>query len=215
MTSQRVIRVVLCDDHHKVREALALFLSKIEDFEVIGSASKQDELLEIVQLNNPDVVLLDVRLGGESGVNVLRELRKIHPDQNVIMLTSFQSDLAFVEAYEAGAAAFMLKSADVDSLLAVIREVADGHHLIDVAEIQAAVGRLDAVGVSVLRSLDETDRAILRELVKGATDKQIADAVFLSVRAVRNKVSRLLRRFERDNRTQVAAFLARLPENSF
>ena len=214
MTSQRIIRLVLCDDHHKVREALALFLSKIEDFDVIGSASQQDELLEIVQLNSPDVVLLDVRLGGESGVNVLRKLREIHPDQNVIMLTSFQSDLSFVEAYEAGAAAFMLKSADVDSLLAVIREVADGYHLIDVSEVHAAMGRLDAMGVSVLSSLDEIDRAILRELAIGASDQQIADVVFLSVRTVRNKVTRLLRRFERENRTQVVSFLARLPENS-
>lgn len=215
MNTQHKIRLILCDDHEIVREALALFLSKKENIEVVGSVATGEELLELVQSMSPEIVLLDVRLGDESGIEILRRLREGYTGQNVIMLTTFESDLALVDAYEAGAAAFLLKSAHVDNMLSTIRDVADGRRPFDVAEVRAARGRLDAAGISVLRTLDETDRAILRELATGASDQQIAETVFLSVQTVRNKVSRLLRRFDRENRTQVAVFLAGLPEDSF
>jgi DNA-binding NarL/FixJ family response regulator len=214
MKSEHKIRLVLCDDHDMVREALALFLSKEKNIEVVGSAATEESLLELVKSSNPDIVLLDVRLGSESGVNILRKLREGNTGQNVIMLTTFESDLALVDAYEAGAAAFLLKSAHVQNMLSTIREVADGRRPFDVVEVRAAMARLEATGMSVLRTLDDTDRAILRELAKGASDQQIASAVFLSVQTVRNKVSRLLRRFDRENRTQIAVFLAGLPDDS-
>ena len=214
MKSEHKIRLVLCDDHDMVREALALFLSKEKNIEVVGSAATEESLLELVKSSNPDIVLLDVRLGSESGVNILRKLREGNTGQNVIMLTTFESDLALVDAYEAGAAAFLLKSAHVQNMLSTIRDVADGRRPFDVVEVRAAMARLEATGMSVLRTLDDTDRAILRELAKGASDQQIASAVFLSVQTVRNKVSRLLRRFDRENRTQIAVFLAGLPDDS-
>ena len=214
MKSEHKIRLVLCDDHDMVREALALFLSKEKNIEVVGSAATEESLLELVKSSNPDIVLLDVRLGSESGVNILRKLREGNTGQNVIMLTTFESDLALVDAYEAGAAAFLLKSAHVQNMLSTIRDVADGRRPFDVVEVRAAMARLEATGMSVLRTLDDTDRAILRELAKGSSDQQIAAVVFLSVQTVRNKVSRLLRRFDRENRTQIAVFLAGLPDDS-
>ena len=214
MKPEHKIRLVLCDDHDMVREALALFLSKEKNIEVVGSAATEESLLQLVKSTNPDIVLLDVRLGGESGINILRKLREGNTGQNVIMLTTFESDLALVDAYEAGAAAFLLKSAHVQNMLSTIKDVADGRRPFDVVEVRAAMARLEATGMSVLQTLDDTDRAILRELAKGASDQQIAAAVFLSVQTVRNKVSRLLRRFDRENRTQIAVFLAGLPDDS-
>ncbi len=214
MKPEHKIRLVLCDDHDMVREALALFLSKEKNIEVVGSAATEESLLQLVKSTNPDIVLLDVRLGGESGINILRKLREGNTGQNVIMLTTFESDLALVDAYEAGAAAFLLKSAHVQNMLSTIKDVADGRRPFDVVEVRAAMARLEATGMSVLRTLDDTDRAILRELAKGSSDQQIAAVVFLSVQTVRNKVSRLLRRFDRENRTQIAVFLAGLPDDS-
>ncbi len=214
MKPEHKIRLVLCDDHDMVREALALFLSKEKNIEVVGSAATEESLLQLVKSTNPDIVLLDVRLGGESGINILRKLREGNTGQNVIMLTTFESDLALVDAYEAGAAAFLLKSAHVQNMLSTIKDVADGRRPFDVVEVRAAMARLEATGMSVLQTLDDTDRAILRELAKGSSDQQIAAVVFLSVQTVRNKVSRLLRRFDRENRTQIAVFLAGLPDDS-
>lgn len=214
MKPEHKIRLVLCDDHDMVREALALFLSKEKNIEVVGSAATEESLLQLVKSTNPDIVLLDVRLGGESGINILRKLREGNTGQNVIMLTTFESDLALVDAYEAGAAAFLLKSVHVQNMLSTIKDVADGRRPFDVVEVRAAMARLEATGMSVLRTLDDTDRAILRELAKGSSDQQIAAVVFLSVQTVRNKVSRLLRRFDRENRTQIAVFLAGLPDDS-
>ena len=214
MKPEHKIRLVLCDDHDMVREALALFLSKEKNIEVVGSAATEESLLQLVKSTNPDIVLLDVRLGGESGINILRKLREGNTGQNVIMLTTFESDLALVDAYEAGAAAFLLKSAHVQNMLSTIKDVADGRRQFDVVEVRAAMALLEATGMSVLQTLDDTDRAILRELAKGSSDQQIAAVVFLSVQTVRNKVSRLLRRFDRENRTQIAVFLAGLPDDS-
>jgi DNA-binding NarL/FixJ family response regulator len=99
-------------------------------------------------------------------------------------------------------------------MLLTIRSVASGARPFNSDEVLQAMKSLDETGLNLLKTLDETDRIILRELATGASDQQIASVVFLSVQTVRNRVSRLLRRFGRENRTQVAVFLAGLPEGT-
>jgi len=211
---ERKIGIAICDDHELVRESLGLYLSDVADFEVLGSAHNGESLLELVKNTNPDVILLDVQLEGESGTDVLRSVRSLKPLQSIIMLTTFKSDSVLVDAYESGAAAYLLKSAHLDEMLLTIRSVASGARPFNSDEVLQAMKRLDETGLNLLKTLDETDRMILRELATGASDLQIASVVFLSVQTVRNRVSRLLRRFGRENRTQVAVFLAGLPEGT-
>ena len=124
------------------------------------------------------------------------------------MLTSFKSDEALVEASEIGASAFLIKTGSADELIRVIREIAGGKKLIDAAEVQAAIDSLEKKGLSIVRGLDSNDRQIARLISLGYSDKQIAETVFLGLQTVRNRVSRLLTRFEKENRTQLALFFA-------
>lgn len=213
MTTEK-IGIAICDDHELVRESLSLYLSEVPGFEVLGTAHNGEVLLELVKSARPDIVLLDVQLVDESGLDILRSVREFNASQAVIMLTTFKSDSVLVDAYESGAAAYLLKSAHLDEMLLTIRNVAKGERPFDSDEVLHAMKRLDETGLNLIKTLDETDRSILRELAKGSSDQHIAAVVFLSVQTVRNRVSRLLKRFGRDNRTQVAVFLAALPEGT-
>jgi NarL family two-component system response regulator LiaR len=151
---------------------------------------------------------MDVRLDGESGLDVARSVVANHPEVKVVMLTSFNSDEALVSAYELGASAFILKSGSSDALVQTIRDVASGMRLINPAEVRVASETLEKRGMGILRKLDANDRHIARLIALGYSDKQIAETVYLGLQTVRNRVSRMLSRFNKDNRTQLALFFS-------
>jgi len=208
--SENTIRVALCDDHAMVRDALALVLEHESDIEVVGSVATSAEMLPLVGSKRPDVAILDVRLVEESGVDLAQKIRAEYPECRIVMLTSFESDIALVNSHEAGASAFLLKTGNFDELVSAVRKAAQGARLIDPAAVREAMRRIRLDGASIIADLDETDRQILRLLATGQSDKQIAEAVYLSLQTVRNRVSRLLNRFGKENRTQLAVFIARL-----
>ncbi|MBU6316399.1 MAG: response regulator transcription factor [Acidobacteria bacterium] len=213
--SEPPIRVAMCDDHDMVRSALAMVLDREPDIEIVAAVATGAELLDLAQRSTVDVAILDVRLKDESGVEVAQRLRVDHPDCSVIMLTSFESDSALVSAYEAGISAFLFKTGNADELVSAVRSAAMGLRTINPVAVRDALARIRTNGAELVEKLDDTDRRILRLLADGQSDKQIAESVFLSVQTVRNRVSRLLNRFGKENRTQLAVFVARvLPEAS-
>lgn len=151
---------------------------------------------------------MDVRLNGESGLDVARSVVATHPDVKVVMLTSFNSDEALVSANELGASAFLLKSGSSDALVQTIKDVASGMRLINPAEVRVASETLEKSGMGILRKLDANDRHIARLIALGYSDKQIAETVYLGLQTVRNRVSRMLSRFNKENRTQLALFFS-------
>ena len=210
MNVTSAIRVAMCDDHAMVRSALAMVLDKEADIAVVGAVATGPELLELVREQQPEIVILDVRLHDESGVELAQRVRIDSPETKIVMLTSFESDSALVSSFEVGAAAFLLKTGRAEELVSAIRGAAMGLCLINPVALRDALARIRANGVSLIDKLDETDRQILRLLADGQSDKQIAESVFLSVQTVRNRVSRLLNRFGKENRTQLAVFVARV-----
>lgn len=203
--------MVLCDDHQMVRQALGDFLTG-RGVEVRAVVADAESLLEAVSVHSPRVVLLDIALGGENGIDALHRLKADHPGVRVIMLTSFETSTAIVSSYQAGADAFMLKTGDGEGLVKCIRDVDMGLNMFNPEVVRRARADLEARGINALTSLDSVDRDILRLLGTGATDQQIANAVFLSLQTVRNRVSRLLRTFDRENRTQLALFVSTLED---
>ena len=126
------------------------------------------------------------------------------------MLFRSESDTALVNSFEAGVSAFMFKTGNAGELVSAVRSAAMGLCLINPVAVRDALNRIRSNGASIIEKLDDTDRQILRLIADGQSDKQIAEAVFLSVQTVRNRVSRLLNRFGKDNRTQLAVFIARV-----
>jgi DNA-binding NarL/FixJ family response regulator len=199
----RMIRVAICDDHVMVREALASVIEHEDGVHIVGIADSLASTNALIETEVPEVLVMDVRLDGESGLDVARSVVANHPDVKVVMLTSFDSDEALVSAYELGASAFILKSGSSDALVQTIRDVASGMRLINPAEVRVAKR-----GMGILRKLDANDRHIARLIALGYSDKQIAETVYLGLQTVRNRVSRMLSRFNKDNRTQLALFFS-------
>lgn len=209
------IRVAMCDDHDMVRNALAMVLDREPDIEIVASVASGSELLNLVQQYDVDVAILDVRLKDESGVELAQRLRVDHPTCKIVMLTSFESDSALVNSFEAGVSAFLFKTGNADELVSSVRSAALGLRMINPLAVRDALSRIRTNGAAVVEKLDDTDRQIVRLIAGGQSDKQIAEAVHLNVQTVRNRVSRLLNRFGKDNRTQLAVFISGLqPETS-
>ena len=203
-----MIRVAICDDHVMVREALASVIETEDDVHIVGVTDSLESTNQLIETEVPEVLVMDVRLNGESGLDVARSVVASHPDVKVVMLTSFNSDEALVSAYELGASAFLLKSGSSDALVQTIKDVASGMRLINPAEVRVAAETLDKRGMGVLRKLDANDRHIARLIALGYSDKQIAETVYLGLQTVRNRVSRMLSRFNKENRTQLALFFS-------
>lgn len=199
-----MIRVIICDDHAMVREALANVVRNESDIEVVGTTDSSASTLALLDLYSVDVVVLDVRLGGESGLDLAHQIVASHPGVRAIMLSSVRTDGLLVEAHETGASAYLLKTGDTGGLLAAIRDVAAGRKLITPADLRAATNNLEKNGVGAIRRLDANDRLIAELIARGYSDKQIAENVYLGLQTVRNRVSRMLSRFDKENRTQLA-----------
>ncbi len=205
-------RVFLLDDHAVVRAGLAAVLDAEADLEVVGQAGAPDEALEKIAETQPDIAVLDVRLGDGSGIDVCRDIRSRHPAIACIMLTSFADDRAIVGAGMAGAAAFVLKQVRGDELAETIRSVRDGRQLLDPATVRMATDRLRSSGELRVEELSPQEKKLFVLIGDGYSNRQIADELFLAEKTVKNYVSGILAKLGMTRRTEVAALAARLEE---
>ena len=137
-----MISVFLLDDHEVVRRGVAAMIDAEDDMVVVGQAGSAEEAIEGIEQSCPDVAVIDVRLGDGNGLDVCREVTERFGDVRSLILTSFDSDRALVEAGAAGAAGFVLKRIRGGELLEAVRNVANGRQLLDEAEVRLAERRL-------------------------------------------------------------------------
>lgn len=199
-----MIRVLICDDHAMVREALTWILNQSDNVEVVASTTGRDDTFDMMAHTDVDVAIVDVRLVDASGLTVASWIRKEKPQCKVILLTAYLSDEVLVEAAEVGAVDVLEKSAASNELLNRVQDVAAGMNFLDGNILREARDRLNSRGVLQMLSLDATDKQILSLIGKGMTDKQIGENVYLSAQTVRNRVSRMLTELGKENRTQLA-----------
>lgn len=199
-----MIRVLICDDHAMVREALTWILNQSDNVEVVASTTGRDDTFDMMSHTEVDVAIVDVRLVDASGLTVASWIRKEKPQCKVILLTANVSDEVLVEAAEVGAVDVLEKSAASNELLNRVQDVAAGMNFLDGNMLREARDRLNSRGVLQMLSLDATDKQILSLIGKGMTDKQIGENVYLSAQTVRNRVSRMLTELGKENRTQLA-----------
>ncbi|HUV17113.1 MAG TPA: response regulator transcription factor [Ilumatobacteraceae bacterium] len=209
-----MIRVFLLDDHEVVRRGIAAALEAESDLTVVGEAGTADEAIVGIRDQTPDVAVLDVRLGdGEhNGIDVCREITTEFPDVKVLILTSFDSDRALVDAGLAGASGFILKQIRSNELVDAIRGVAEGRRYLDDAEVRLASRRLRDSEEGRLEDLTAQERRIFDLIGEGYTNRQIAQEMYLAEKTVKNYVSNLLAKLGMSRRTEAAALAARLVE---
>jgi DNA-binding NarL/FixJ family response regulator len=201
------IGVFLLDDHEVVREGLRHLLEVEDDMEVVGEAGTAAEAVDGIGRTMPRVAVLDVRLPDGSGVEVCREIRSHYHDVACLMLTSFSDDEALFDAIMAGASGYVLKEIRGSDLVNDIRRVAAGHSLIDPALTARVMERIKGRQTeNVGEKLTPQEQRILDLIAEGMTNRQIAGAMYLSEKTVKNYVSNLLAKLGMSRRTEAAVY---------
>ena len=213
---EMTIRVFLLDDHEIVRTGLRSLLESTDDLEVVGEAGTVAEALNRIPALRPDVAILDVRLPDGSGVEVCRDIRDRLPATACIMLTSYADDEALFASIMAGASGYVLKQVGGNSLVDDVRRVAAGESLLDPALTDRVLRRLREGPEEelLLATLTGQERRILDLIAEGMTNRQIAEAMFLAEKTVKNYVSNLLTKLGMERRTQAATYATRIHERT-
>ncbi|MEN6480751.1 MAG: response regulator transcription factor [Anaerolineaceae bacterium] len=203
-------RNLIVDDHEVVRLGLKALIDRAPQFEVIGEAGTAKEALEQVSRYQPDVVLMDIRLPGASGIEACEEISRNYPNVKVIMLTSYAEDEMLFSAIRAGASGYLLKQIAGDELIHAIEAVSRGEALLDSAvtqrvfqEVRRAVKEEEA---SAFVNLSQQERHVLVLVSEGKTNREIAHSLFLGEGTVRNYVSSILSKLGVSNRAEAAAY---------
>jgi two-component system, NarL family, response regulator DevR len=203
-------RILLVDDHEVVRLGLKSLLERHPQFEIVGEAGSAREALEQVENNHPDVVVMDIRLPGTSGIEACEEITSRFPETRVLMLTSYAEDEMLFSAIRAGASGYILKQIGGEELVRALEAVARGEALLDPAvtqrvfqEVRRAVKEEEA---SAFVHLSQQEKHVLLLVSEGRTNREIAKALFLGEGTVRNYVSSILSKLGVSNRAEAAAY---------
>jgi DNA-binding NarL/FixJ family response regulator len=204
------LRILLVDDHEVVRLGLKTLLARHPEFEIIDEAATATEAIEKTLRLKPDLVVMDIRLPGGSGIAACRAITAQQPTTRVLMLTSFAEDEMLFDAIAAGAAGYVLKQIGSAELVRALQVVGRGESLIDPALTQKVLARVrdDAHrhAQSVFGKLNAHELKILALVAEGKTNREIAAQIFLSEKTVRNYVSSILAKLNLASRAQAAAF---------
>jgi len=201
-------RVLIVDDHPVVRQGLRSLLSQYPDIQVVGEADGSPAALGLIADLRPDVVLLDIRLAGPSGLELARQLRRSGAEARVIILTSHDDEAYLMEAAQAGVHGYLLKSASAELLAEAIRAVHAGEHRLSPALVSKALEQLEALSRTQAQAesgLSDQELQLLRLLADGANTQDMARALYLSERTVKRKLQDILDKLGAATRAQAVA----------
>lgn len=206
------LRILVVDDHEVVRRGLVAFLDRREQFQVVAEAGTCAEAISQARRFLPDIVLLDIQLPDASGIEACRLLRDEFPDLRAVFLTSSPDELDVLAAIVSGARGYVLKQTRSAELVRTLEAVGRGESLFDPGVIGMVLERIrriasgdhpdDAAGLTA------REREILPLIADGQTNREIAAAVFLSDKTVKNYVSSILAKLSLDRRAQVPTYVA-------
>jgi len=202
--------ILLVDDHEVVRLGLKSLLEHNDQFDVVAEAGTAKEAVAMVEKFHPDVVLMDIRLPGPSGIDACEEITTRWPDVRVVILTSYAEDDMLFSAIRAGASGYVLKQIGAEGLITAIEAACRGEALLDPAvtqrvfqEVRRAVKSEEAAAFA---NLSQQEKNVLILVSQGKTNREIANALFLGEGTVRNYVSSILSKLGVSNRAEAAAY---------
>lgn len=205
-----VLRILLVDDHEVVRLGMRSLLERHPGFEVVAEASTADEAVQKALSFKPDIVLMDIRLSGSSGIEACQEITSLLDDTKVVMLTSYADDDLLFAAIRAGAVGYVLKQIGGSELIQSIEAASRGEATLDPSltqrvfdEVRRAIQNEEKAAFG---DLTPQEMQVLSLIAEGKTNREIAEALFLSEGTVRNYVSSILSKLGVSNRAEAAAF---------
>ncbi|MFN8452408.1 MAG: response regulator transcription factor [Anaerolineae bacterium] len=203
------IRILIVDDHPVVRHGIRSLLSNHADFEVVGEAASVSATLELIAQLKPDIVLLDIRLAGESGLSLLNRIEPFKT--KVVILTSFDDEEHVRVALQGGAHGFILKSVSDEMLCGAIRTIHEGGQVLSSQIARQMAQHLsadDALAPAYdTLEFDDEEQRIIRLLIEGASNDQMAADLYMSVASVKRKLRNIFTKLRVQNRAQAAAVI--------
>lgn len=207
------VRVLLVDDHEVVRLGLLTLLEDISWVNVVAEAGSGDEAVAAVAEHQPDVVVMDIRMPGTSGIDACQQITSRWPDTQVVMLTSYVEDNLIFEAIQAGASGYVLKQVGNRPLIEALRAVRNGEALLDPQVTQRVLARVRETEQErqaiAFHDLTPREMEILAEVAKGKTNVEIGETLAVSEKTVRNHVSTILSKLGVSNRIEAATYAVR------
>ena len=202
--------ILLVDDHEIVRLGLMTLLNDQPDMKVVGEASTAAEAVAAVEQLRPDVVLMDIRLPGEGGIDATRQITRKFKESKVVMLTSFADDDLVLKTINAGAVGYVLKQVGNEELLRAIRAAARGEALLDPSTTARLLSRVRESErkseEDAFRDLSDREMDVLAQVARGKTNAEIGQILNLSEKTVGNYVSTIFEKLHLNNRIELATY---------
>jgi len=208
-----VIQVLIVDDHNMVRMGLKAYFSTLTDIQVAGEAASGEEAVRLAAELAPDVVLMDLIMPGMDGVEATRQVKKVSPRSQVIVVTSFHEDEHIFPAIRAGALSYVLKDIDPDELAEAIRRANAGEAVLNprvaarlVKELNGELNSDRPETVNPFSELTDREMDVLRQIAAGKSNHEIAETLVISEKTVKSHITNLLNKLHLSDRTQAAVY---------
>jgi len=202
------IRLLIVDDHPVVRHGLRSLLTDQDDLEVVDEAANAAELFPILTRKEVDVILLDIRLEGQNGIEIARRISQSYPDVKIIVLTTYNDESYLRQAMEVGVHGFLLKSASHETLPDSIRAVFNGEKLLSPSLVTHVIGDYQRLlQEETLREFGLTaeDIQILSAIASGESNREIAEKFFVSEATIKRRIQEIIEKMDASNRSQAIA----------
>ncbi|MFD2654962.1 response regulator transcription factor [Gracilibacillus thailandensis] len=219
------VKIIIADDQKIICEGLAVMLNQQSDLEVIATANSGEDVINKTIESKPDVILMDIRMPGIGGIRAAKILKEKYPDIKIIMLTTFSQNDYILKALKNGASGYLLKDTDVHQLVDAIYQSLKGQILIPESIQPLLMKQLETSGENDSRSsfetvldalkernvrLTDTETNILKRLLNGYSNQEIADSMYLSIGTVKNYVSKVYRKLGVSGRPEAILLLKSL-----
>jgi two-component system response regulator DevR len=207
------LRILLVDDHEVVRVGVRTLIEREPGMEVVGEAGSVREAVTQARQLAPDVVVLDIRLPGGSGLDACKQIKDDRPQTKIIILTSFPDEEVLFDAIACGADGYVLKEIGSDDLIRALERIGRGESLLDPAVTDRVLAKMREVWqqerAQAFADLTGQEMQILAGIAEGQTNREIGKTIHLSEKTVRNYVSIILSKLDLTSRAQAAAYAAR------
>ncbi len=200
------IRLVIADDHTFYREGVRTLLRKRPDIEVIGEAASGEEVIDRALEQQPDVILMDIKMPGRNGIEATRQILRASPHIEILIVTMFEDDDSVFAAMRAGARGYLVKDADQKELVRAIQAVHQGEAIFSPAIAKRMIGYFAALphtaSAIAFPKLTEREREILQLMARGRSNAAIATTLSLSLKTVQNHVSNIFSKLQVADRAE-------------
>lgn len=201
-----MISVILADDHSVVRKGLKLLLEESGSIQVVGEANSGEQALELINEFQPQVLVTDITMPGITGLELIPLVKKKYPDTHILVLSTHNDEEYILVSFEEGALGYLPKNTKADQLVAAIEKISKGElfytpEVVDI--LGASLIKKRSPGKSLKSWLTKREKEILKELVDGATNKEIAEKLFLSIRTIDSHRRNIMKKLNVSNSAQL------------